>query len=187
MDFGQLGFERIVMEFYSQNMVIALPLTILLIKIMVRFVTREAPKDIFRSLLTLPLDLVYVAFGLLLAGMAGRIPTFVSHYGNPKSAIEAGFIISFCLFWVACLITWTDRGIRLLWQKFYAAWKLATQVQGSQPGEQMFLIGQPRPPIQKLAVIYLWMFVYWAIMISLASVQVILAMISLATVLKRIQ
>jgi hypothetical protein len=175
------------MQFYAQNMVIALPMTILLIKIVVRFVTREAPKDIFRSLLTLPLDLVYVAFGLLLAGMTGRIPTFVAHYGNPKTAIEAGFIIGVCLSVVACFVTWMDRGIRLLWQKFYAAWRLATQLQSTQPGEQLFLIGQSAPAIKKVAVIYLWMFIYWAIMISLASVEVVLAMISLATILKRLQ
>jgi hypothetical protein len=187
MDFGQPGFERIVTQFYAQNMVIALPLTLLLIKIIVRFVTREARKDIFRSLLTLPLDLVYVAFGLLLAGMTGRIPAFISHYDTPKSAIAGGFIICFCLFWVACLITWIDRGIRLLWQKFYAAWKLSIQAQGAQTGQQMSLLGQQGPPITKVAVVYLWMFVYWTMMISLTSMQVVLAMISMATVLKRIQ
>jgi hypothetical protein len=176
MDIGHLGFEQIVMQFYAQNMVIALPLTILLIKIVVRFVAREAPKDIFRSLLVLPLDLIYVAFGLLLAGMTGRIPTFVSHYGNPKSAIEAGFIIGIFLFVVACFVTWIESGIRVLWQKFYAAWVLVVQLRGTRPDEQLFLVGTPHPPIKKIAVVYLWMFVYWAMMISLASVEVISSM-----------
>ena len=187
METGHLGFEQIVMQFYAQNMVIALPLTILLIKIVVRFVAREAAKDIFRSLLVLPLDLIYVAFGLLLAGMTGRVPMFVSHYGNPKSAIEAGFIIGVCLFVVACLVTWIDRGIRVLWQKFYAAWMLAVQLQVTHPDEQLFLVGSPHPPIKRVAVVYLWMFVYWAMMISLASGEVILAMTSLAIILKRLQ
>lgn len=185
MNSGQaFGYERFVMEFYAHNIVVALPLTILMIKIIVRFVTREPPKDLFRSLLVLPLDLIYVAFGLLLAGMAGRIPAFTSHYESPKSAIEAGFVLSIGLFVVACLITWMDRGVRLLWQKFYAAWNLAKQIQNND-GSQMLLPGQPA--IKRRAVIYLWMFTYWALMIPIAFVQAVLAVGSLGGILRRIQ
>lgn len=79
-----IDYERIVVDLYVHNLVVALPLTILAIKLFVRFVTREAPKDIFRSILVLPLDFIYVAYGLLLAGIAGRIPAFATHYANSR-------------------------------------------------------------------------------------------------------
>ena len=88
-----MGYEQIIMGLYVHNVVVALPLTILIIKLLVRFVTREPAKDVFRSILDLPLDLVYVALGLLLAGMARRIPTFVSHYQNDKEADFAGIVL----------------------------------------------------------------------------------------------
>ncbi len=183
MDAAQLGYEQVVMQFYADTIVVALPLTILAIKVIVRFFTREPAKDIFRSLLVLPLDLIYVAFGILLAGMAGRIPAFTSHYGSPKTAIEAGFVLRGTLFFAACFVTWTDRAVRVLWQKFYAAWVIAKQITGSNV-TQMTLPGQP--VIRKVTVVYLWMFVYWALMIPLTFLQTVVAVASLSIILKRV-
>ena len=148
------GFEHSIMVFYVHNVVVALPFTILIIKLVVRFVTREPAKDVFRSILVLPLDLTYVAFGLLLAGMA-RIPAFVSHYQNDREADFAGIVLGLGLFVAACLITWMDRFVRLLWQKFYAAWNLAKQVQNDE--KQMLLPGQPEIKENRC---YLFMDVY---------------------------
>jgi hypothetical protein len=39
------GYEHALMQFYTNHLVLALPLTILAIKIIVRFVTREPAKD----------------------------------------------------------------------------------------------------------------------------------------------
>lgn len=171
------------MGFYSHNLVVALPLTILIIKLAVRFVTREAPKDIFKSILVLPLDLIYVAFGLLLAGLARRIPAFAAHYTSDKEADFAGIVFCLILFVAACLVTWTDRGVRLLWQKFYAAWKLTKQVQAE--GKQMLLPGHPT--IRKDTVVYLWMFMYWSLMVPLVLFEVILAVQCLGSIVRRIQ
>lgn len=172
MDAGQgTGYERVIIQFYAHNLVVALPLTILTIKIVVRFFTREPAKDIFRSVLVLPLDLIYVAFGLLLAGMAGRIPTFTSHYGGIKEADLAGIVLCLGLFAVACCVTWMDRAVRLLWQKFYAAWNLAKQVQNDE--NQMTLPGQPL--IKRVSVIYLWIFTYWALMIPIIFLEAIVS------------
>lgn len=184
MDVGQgTGFERVIIQFYAHNLVIALPLTILTIKIVVRFFTREPAKDIFRSILVLPLDLVYVAFGLLLAGMAGRIPTFTSHYGGIKEADLAGIVLCLGLFAVACCVTWMDRGVRLLWQKFYAAWNLAKQARNDE--NQMTLPGQPL--IRRVSVIYLWIFTYWALMIPIIFLEAIVSVEALGGILKRLQ
>jgi hypothetical protein len=178
-----IGYERLIMEFYIHNVVVALPLTILTIKLLVRFVSREPAKDIFRSVLVLPLDLIYVAFGLLLAGMARRLPAFVTHYPNDKEADFAGMLLGVGLFVVACLITWMDRGVRLLWQKFYAAWNLSRRPQNDE--QQMLLPGQP--VAKRASIIYLWMFAYWALMIPITFLEAILSVESLGGILKRLQ
>jgi hypothetical protein len=177
------GYEHAIMMFYVHNVVVALPLTILITKLVVRFVTREPAKDVFRSVLVLPLDLVYVALGLLLAGIARRIPAFVSHYQNDKEADFAGIVLCLGLFVVACLLTWMDRGVRLLWQKFYAAWSLGKQTHPEE--QQMLLLGQPE--VRRVSVIHFWMFAYWALMIPIAFLEAILSVESLGAILKRLQ
>lgn len=181
-----IGYERVIMGLYAHNIIVALPLTILFIKLFVRFVTREPAKDIFRSVLLLPLDFVYIAFGLLLTAMARRVPGFVAHYGNDKEADYAGVILCCGLFVAACLVTWMHRGVRLLWQKFYAAWTLMTQMQDKE--QQLSLpTGPGQPLIRKVTVVFVWIFVYWTLMIPLIFFQVLIAVEALGSILKRLQ
>ena len=177
------GYEQVVIALYAHNLVIALPLTILLIKIVVRFVTREPAKDIFRSVLVLPLDLLYIALGLLLTAIARRSPAFLGHYQSEREADFAGMVLCLGLFIAACMVTWLDRSVRLLWQKFYAAWNLAKSMQVEE--KQMLLPGQSE--IKRIAVIYLWMFAYWALMIPLSFVQAVVSIESLGSILRRVQ
>lgn len=179
------GFEHVLMMFYIHNIVIALPLTLLVIKIAVRFVIREAAKDIFRSLLTVPLDFVYIAMGLLLAGIARRIPTFATHYKTDKEADFAGAFLLLGLFIVACLITSIDRFVRLLWQKFYAAWNLSKEFRITK--NQMALPDQTPPEIKKAGIVYVWIFTYWAMMIPFVFLEVVIAVECLGGILKRLQ
>jgi hypothetical protein len=177
------GYEHAIMAFYIHNVVVALPLTILIVKLVVRFVTREAAKDIFRSVLVVPLDLIYVAFGLLLAGMARRIPAFVSHYQNDKEADFAGMVLCVGLFVAACFVTSMDRGVRLLWQKFFAAWNLTKTLHSTE--QQMALPGTPA--VKKVGVIYLWIFTYWSMMIPIVFLEAVISIEALGGILKRLQ
>jgi hypothetical protein len=148
----------------------------------VRFVTREPAKDIFKSILVIPLDLIYVAFGLLLAGISGRIPAFVTHYESSKDADRAGMVLCVGLFIVACVLTWLDRALRLLWQKFYAAWSLAKHVNDSQP---TLFDGQQVNRVKTLT--FLWMFIYWSLMVPISLTELALSFESLGGILKRLQ
>jgi len=185
-DVHAMGYERVIMGLYAHNLIVALPLTILFIKLFVRFVTREQAKDIFRSVLLLPLDFIYIAFGLLLAAMARRIPGFAMHYSSDKEADYAGVILCCGLFAAACLVTWMHRGVRLLWQKFYAAWTLMMQMHDKE--DQLSLpTGPGQPLIKKVTVVFVWIFVYWTLMIPLIFLQVLIAVEALGSILKRLQ
>jgi len=120
----------------------------------------------------------------LLAAVARRIPAFTSHYQSDKEADFAGVVLGVGLIVAACLITWMDRGVRLLWQKFYAGWMLATQLQND--AKQMVLPGQQQQ-FRKVGGIYLWMFVYWAIMIPLFFLEVVVSVEALGAILKRLE
>jgi hypothetical protein len=179
----QISYERAALNLFTHNIAVALPITILVLKLFVRFVTREPAKDIFKSILVLPLDLVYVAYGLLLAGIAGRIPAFAAHYETPREADFAGLVLGVGLFLIACLITWLDRFARLLWQKFYAAWSLARSTGESQ---QMTLPNiRETPRLTTLALS--WMFLYWAVMVPTLFLKLFLSLESLGGILKRLQ
>ncbi len=177
------GYEYAIMRFYIVHIVVALPITILAIKLLVRFFTRERARDIFRSLPVLPLDLIYIGFGLLIAGIARRIPAFATHYRSDKDADFAGLILSLVLFFSACLVTLIDRAIRLLWQKFYAAWNL-TKVMD--PSSQQLVLPSA-PAVKKITVVYLWIFIYWSIMIPLLCIEVVVAVEVLGSVLNRMR
>jgi hypothetical protein len=87
------------------------------------------------------------------------------------------------LFVAACFVTWMDRVVRLLWQKFYAAWMLTKKAQ--EDGQQMLLPGQPA--IKKATVIYLWIFTYWSMMIPLVFLEAVVSVEALGGILKRLQ
>jgi hypothetical protein len=173
--------EKAVLDFYSNNLIVALPLTILFIKLLVRYFTREPAKDIFKSLLVLPLDLIYVAFGLLLAGIAGRIPAFAAHYETVREADFAGFAGGCWLFAAACFVTWSDRGLRLLWQKFFAAWSLTRKTDNP---DQMTL---PTQQINIPVLVIAWMFIYWSLMIPIVLFELALSVASLSAILTRLE
>ncbi len=176
----QIGYERIVVNLYSHNLAVALPLSILAIKITVRIISREPAKDIFRSILVLPLDLVYVAIGLLLAGIARRIPGFAAHYQSDNEADFGGAVLLLGLVLGAILITWLDRRMRLCWQKFYAAWSLIKN------SKQMSLLGQENVESHTTAMTLMWMFFYWAIMIPIAFAEIFISVEALGGVLTRL-
>ena len=153
------GYERVIMDFYRHQLTVALPLTIIAVKLIVRVVTREPRKDIFRSILVLPLDLNYIAIGLLLAGIARRIPAFAAHYTSETDADFGGAILFVVLFCIAAFLTWLDRKLRLFWQKFYAAWNLLRNTR------QIPLPGQENVVSPTVTRTLLWIFFYWAIMV----------------------
>jgi hypothetical protein len=77
--------------------------------------------------------------GAVGSGGVGVACAFVSHYQNDKEADFSGIILCVGLFMAACFVTLVDRGVRLLWQKFYAAWNLTKEVQATE--RQMVLPG----------------------------------------------
>jgi len=88
------------------------------------------------------------------------------------------------LFVVACFLTALDRFLRLLWQKFYAAWNLLKQSQAAS-GDQMTLPGQEVN--RTLVIAVAWMLIYWSLMIPIVLLELILAVECLGTILKRLQ
>jgi hypothetical protein len=174
----QIGYEHFVINLYKHNLALALPLTILGIKMVVRTVAREPAKDIFRSILTMPLDFVYIAIGLLLTGIARRLPNFAAHYQSDKEADFAGAILLLGLIFGAVVITWLDRRLRLFWQKFYAAWNLV------KTSKQMTLPGQENVVSRTTAMTLMWMTLYWAIMIPILFAEILIALKALGSIVR---
>src|ERR1039458_7124348 len=102
-------WESLVIAAYQQHLIVALPLTILGIKMLVRFVAREPKKDVFQSLLILPLDFVYIAMGILLAAAARRDPALMKRYGTDENVDMAVVLQMISLIVSATVITVFNR------------------------------------------------------------------------------
>lgn len=113
--------DKLLIGFLRGNLIILLPLTVLLIQLIVRWMAREEPKEVFRSVLTVPLDIVYIAISFVLSGLARLMPRFSQRYASDRDTDLAGAVLVVALTGVAVLLTLLGRGARLLWQKYYAA------------------------------------------------------------------
>src|SRR5438552_18711666 len=102
-----MGFERIIVSVIRSQLVIAIPFTLLFLRLFVRWVAREDAKEIVSGLLAIPLDLVFISISLVLSGLARISTQFERRYGSDTDLI-GGFLI-LILFAVATLITLASR------------------------------------------------------------------------------
>ena len=175
-----LTASHFIADLYRRNLTIAVPFTILLIKFLVRWLSREKIKDVFKTILVVPLDFVYIAIGLVLTGLVKRVPEFVSNYKSESDVYFNVIILLILLIALAVVITWLDRGVRLFWQKWYAAW----QVLKDEP--QMSLIKPDDGivvPDSFLKTLF-WVVLYWTLLSVVFSVEVILSFGSLGGILR---
>ncbi len=167
-----MAVEKVAVEILRRNLVVAIPFTILGLRLLVRWVAREEPKEVFRSLLTLPLDLMFIAMTLVLAGLGRLAPKFAAHYDSDRDADLAGALLLISLVFLAALLTYFGRALRVVWQKFFAAWqqlrRKMEQPRFKWEGADVSVRGR-----------LLWMVGYWVTIVLLFSGQLLLAVSSL--------
>jgi hypothetical protein len=156
---------------YRRNLMIALPFTILLLKFLVRWGSREKIKDVFKSLLTIPLDFIYIALGLLLAVMAHRAPVFISKYASDTDADLNGALLIIILVLAAVLITWLDRFVRMCFQKSFAAWAIMKD----NPQLRLPEAAEAGIESDEYIKLLLWVILYWTTMALVLSFEVVLS------------
>jgi hypothetical protein len=197
-----IAWEQVVIASYRRHLIVVLPLTILAFKLIVRVVAREPKKDVFRSLLVLPLDFIYIAMAVLLAAAARRDPNLIAHYGSDLDTDMAVVIQTVLLVTVAIIITVCDRWARILWGKFFAAWTMFNEEEAKRPAsltatsESASNSGQL--PLQLTAevdsgmsresgVLLAWILFYWTGMMPLVFLEFVLAVICLGSILDRLK
>src|SRR5579864_2438574 len=196
-------WESVVIALYQRNIIIALPATILVVKLLVRAIAQERLREIGRSLLAIPLDFVYIAIGLLLSAIARRDHAFIARYKSEAGADLAAVFLAGALIFGAVFITWCDRLARVMWGKFCAAWSLFNQERARSPAESaanvvpinakdqmpLALQGQEaRSSLPARSMLLLaWILVYWTIMIPAYIAEFCIGVIALGGILKRLQ
>jgi hypothetical protein len=193
-------WENAVITAYRLHLVVALPLTILAIKVLVRVVAREPKKEVFRSVLVLPLDFVYIAMGILLAAAARRDAALMKHYESDASADMAVVLQMISLMISATVITIFDRWVRVLYQKFYAAWQLLGQKmkeaklaggqtpQGSDGQMNLNLASADGATFSgESGILLAWIMFYWTAMAPLWMGQAALGLLCLGSILSRLK
>lgn len=173
--------SHFIAKLIQHNIVLVLPLLVLAFKFAIRWTTREQLKDVFKSLLTVPLDLVYIAVGLMFAALARRLPHFIAIYPTDKEADLQGAILIGALFLVAVVITLSDRGVRLCWQKAFAAMAL---VKDSPQLSLRELTPESNPLIgDEMVRTWVWIVIYWVGLTLLFAIECILSVVALGGIL----
>jgi hypothetical protein len=194
-------WESLVIAAYQQHLIVALPLTILGIKMLVRFVAREPKKDVFQSLLILPLDFVYIAMGILLAAAARRDPALMKRYGTDENVDMAVVLQMISLIVSATVITVFNRWERILYQKFYSAWTLfgdkrqraataAAAAESPQSTVQMNLELASSNGVassRESGILLAWIMFYWVGMVPVFLGEIALGILCLGSILGRLR
>lgn len=176
--------SHFIASLFRHNITLALPVLVLFFKFGVRWFTREPLKDVFKSLLVIPLDFMYIATGLLLAALARRIPQFATKYGSDREADFYGAIMLALLFLSASLITWMDRKVRLCWQKAFAASALIKDFPQLHLPENKEEKQEKRPIFNDEYVnTWVWLLFYWVVLVSLFFAECALSVICLGGIL----
>ena len=123
--------EQRLIGILQGNVAVAIPLLLLTLKLAVLRVAGNAD-ELFRRLVSIPLELVFISNGIVVAGLARRIP-FASHYSSDTQADFAGAIILIGLAGVAAVVYRVDRYVHVVLQKFSTAIE-STNLQVNQPG-----------------------------------------------------
>lgn len=184
-----MGIEHRVIEILHRNLPVVLPFTIVGLRLLVKWMAHEEPKLIFRSVLQFPIDLMFIAVGLVLAGLARTIPAFAGRFGSDKDADLAGALMLCGLVLVGVLLTVMDRGVRVLWQKFYTAWQ---QIGDERKQLRIRFVGDTTPSSGETTADrgtvarVTWMFIYWTALIPLISGESAISVLLLGAVMKKV-
>jgi hypothetical protein len=104
--------EQRLIGFLQGNVAVAIPLLLLILKLAVLRAAGNAD-ELFRRLVSLPLELIFISNGIIVAGLARRIP-FASHYASDSQADFAGAIILIVLAALAAVIYRVDRYVHVV-------------------------------------------------------------------------
>jgi hypothetical protein len=113
------------------NVAVAIPLLLLILKLAILRTVGD-PDEFFRRLVSIPLELIFISDGIIVAGLARRIP-FASHYASDTQADFSGAMILIVLAGLAAVIYRADRYVHVVLQKFFTAIQ-STNLQVNQPG-----------------------------------------------------
>lgn len=180
--------ETKIVAFIQHHSVVAIPFLILFCKILVRWISREAAKDVFKSLLMLPLDFIYIALALVFSGLARKIPSLAARYG---SDIQADFnlaVLVVMLIAAAVAVTAMDRYVRVLWQKFYSAVSMLREASNGKSQLPLTTVdGQAITDENGRNLrIFGWLLLYWSALAPLIFLELLIGIIGLGGILRRL-
>jgi hypothetical protein len=175
-----MRFELWLITLLGKYLIVAIPFTVLALRLLVRWIAREQPREVFRSIITPPTDLMFISMSLVLTGLARLQPKFAHNYGSDRNADLAGAILLVVLVFIASLLTYFGRGVRLLWQKSYAAWQqIVDRRQEAEEKQQAFDWRD-----NGIAFRLFWLLGYWVMMIILVSIQLLVSVGALEYILR---
>lgn len=173
-----MDLERTAVNLLRSHLAIAIPLTVLGLRLFARWVAREEPKEIISSVLRVPLDFIYISISLILSGLARLTPQFEHRYGSDTDLVGSLFLLA--IFFLAVLLTWAEKGKRVIWQKYIIASK-QLQARTQQPGFDW------KQADKSVTGRTFWMFCYWVLLVVFQTGETFASLTCLWYVISRIK
>lgn len=115
-----MNIETLVLSFLRSHVNIVIPLAIMALRLVVLRLAGDM-KEMFRTLFSVPMDLVFISISLVLAGLARTIPGFANRYQSPSEADLAGTVLLLALIVIAVFFSYIDRFNRVVAESFHVA------------------------------------------------------------------
>jgi hypothetical protein len=118
----QMGFEHAVISFLNRWVVVVLPISILLLRLLF-FRLAGNFEEMHRNLFALPQDLVFVAISFILAGVSRSIPGYAKHYVSDTAADLAALLQIVIMVGFAWFLSKTDKMVNTFHQNLTVGWR----------------------------------------------------------------
>lgn len=112
--------EKVLIAFLQRHVNVVIPISIMALRLIVLRLAGDL-KEMFRTLFSVPMDLMFISISFVLAALARVLPAFVNRFASPTEADLAGTILVLVLIGLAVAFSYIDRLNRVVSQSFYIA------------------------------------------------------------------
>jgi len=174
------GWEEQIVRALRMYLIVVIPVAVLLVKMLIRIVSRDEFKEIVRSITNLPLELMLIAISFMLGALSGLSPDYPARFTGQSDADLFAVLVIMCVFFLSILVNGLTRFLRTLSGKLFFAFKQYRE-----------LIAQPIIPgtVPNVEVVgrILWAMVYCILMALMLLSSFAISITTLAYVLHLIQ
>lgn len=117
------GWEAGFIHALRTHLIVVIPVTTLLVKVLVRVFSREEFNEVIRTVTNLPLELMLIAMSFMLGALSGISANYPLRFANQSDADLFAVAAIIAIFFLCLAIDGLTRFLRTLGGKLFIAFK----------------------------------------------------------------